>query len=71
MNKILFIFFLIISSISFGQNLSEKVGEIEIQLIGQNYKLNSDNCKIVFRFEWNPNEKSNFWKTSQYGFTID
>lgn len=42
MNKILFIIFAIISSISFGQNLSKKVGIIEIQLIGQNYKRNSD-----------------------------
>ncbi|WP_299115951.1 hypothetical protein [uncultured Winogradskyella sp.] len=42
MNKTLFIIFAIISSISFGQNLSEKVGVIEIQLIGQNYKRNSD-----------------------------
>lgn len=42
MKKILFIFFLIITSITFGQNLSEKIGEIEIQLTGHNYKRNSD-----------------------------
>nr|WP_321237646.1 hypothetical protein [uncultured Psychroserpens sp.] len=42
MKKILFIFFLIITYLSFGQNLSEKVGEIEIQLIGQNNKRNSN-----------------------------
>ncbi|OUS18033.1 hypothetical protein A9Q93_04525 [Nonlabens dokdonensis] len=42
MKKILFIYFLIFSSFSFGQNLKKKIGDIEIQLIGHYYKRNSD-----------------------------
>jgi len=42
MKKTLFIYFLILSSYSFGQNLKKKIGDIEIQLIGHFYKRNSD-----------------------------
>ena len=42
MKKILLIYFLILSSFSFGQNLKKKIGDIEIQLIGHYYKRNSD-----------------------------
>lgn len=42
MKKTLFILFLIISSFSFGQSLSKKVGEIEVQLIRHYFKRNSD-----------------------------
>lgn len=42
MKKTLFIYFLILSSFSFGQNLKKKIGDIEIQLIGHFYKRNSD-----------------------------
>lgn len=42
MKKIIFIYFLILSYYSFGQNLKKKTGDIEIQLIGHFYKRNSD-----------------------------
>lgn len=42
MKKTLFIYFLIFSSLSFGQNLKKKIGDIEIQLIGHYFKRNSD-----------------------------
>lgn len=42
MKKTIFIFFLTITSFSFGQNLTEKVGEIEVQLIWHYFKKNSD-----------------------------
>lgn len=42
MKKTLFIYFLLLSSFSFGQNLKKKIGDIEIQLIGHFYKRNSD-----------------------------
>lgn len=42
MKKTFFIFFLTITSFSFGQNLTEKVGEIEVQLIWHYFKKNSD-----------------------------
>jgi hypothetical protein len=41
MEKTIFIFFLIITSFSFGQNLTEKVGEIEVQLIYHYFKTDS------------------------------
>lgn len=42
MKKTLFIFFTIITSFTFGQNLSQKVGKIEVQLIEHYFKRNSD-----------------------------
>ena len=42
MKKTIFIFLLTITSFSFGQNLTEKVGGIEVQLIGHHFKRNSD-----------------------------
>ena len=43
MKKTIFIFFLTIASFSFGQDLTEKVGEIEVQLIYHYFKTDSYN----------------------------
>lgn len=42
MRRALFIILFLFSLNSFGQILTEKVGEIEVQLIGHHFKLNSD-----------------------------
>ena len=42
MKKTIFIFFLTISSFSFGQKLTNKIGEIDVQLIGHYFKRNTD-----------------------------
>ena len=42
MKKTIFIYFLAITSFSFGQNLTEKVGEIEVQLIWHYFEQNPD-----------------------------
>lgn len=42
MKKTFFIYFLILNSFSYGQNLKKKIGDIEIQLIEHSYKRNSD-----------------------------